>query len=118
MSVSDQELGDLFTDPDAPTARLLGGSGSATIRVQDAVDLVKERHPDATDVESQIDGFISRSGGKKQRTLHLNDIGSHLIGRLAGRPRSAGVIVYEIPARLFEERGRAPTKLQMPPQTK
>jgi hypothetical protein len=116
--LSDDELSDLLTDPACPSAVLLGGRGAATVRADHAVAFVRARHPEAANVEAQIESFLSRVGGKRQEALDFNGIGRELAGRLLRRPRSPTsppTMVYVVPARVFTELGRRPTNVKLPP---
>ena len=113
-AISDDELGDLLTDPACPSAILFGTRDNAAIGVEAAVAFVQRRHPNAVDVEGQIDRFVMSVGGRKDETVHLNDLGRRLFRGLLRRPGPGRVVLYVVPGQVFAERGRRPKNASLP----
>lgn len=111
--LSDDVLLELITHPAAPTARAFRARGASVAPVDQLVSFIQERtdHPDARHVETSLDSYIERQGGGRLGYIDLDRIFSRLWSRLRGRSFDTSPVMYEIPNRLFEEKGRTQTSI-------
>jgi len=83
--------------------------------VRDLLAYVQQRLPDAEHVESSLDDFVLRAGGKRNQMINLSNITRRTLRRLLGKPNPPPVQLYELPSRLFADAGR-PARLGLPPE--
>jgi hypothetical protein len=105
VALSDAQIVALLQDPDVPRGVVLNEPRSYALEVRSLVAFVAARHPGCEDVETDLDAWVRRAGGRRMTITDpyraIANVGRSLIGRRSRRPED----LYEIPASAVDVSG-------------